>query len=312
MVVTTQVAGMSLTRRSLTVLMLAITLSSCAASVDFPETPVSNMPPAELPTYLPGDHFYFEGGPDYIAHSVENDEITWKLGKKFEFVTNRDFLLPWISWESEKSVSVSETSSDSGALWPLKVGNSERIHREMTFFKDKKNIDRSHKGMTYREERDCEVLGAFSIEVKAGTFDTFKVRCEKYLNRRLYAGTVTYYHSPLVGHFVKKIDTRSGSGMKVMELVSHGISLDGMDDVDQSGLRQHFQQALSTAPTNLVTEWASSDGQQRSSITLTKTFLSEQGEYCRKYAQELAVNGRQRTVHGLACRNRNGTWIRRF
>ncbi|MEQ8665624.1 MAG: hypothetical protein RIC16_07845 [Rhodospirillales bacterium] len=270
------------------------------------------MPPAELPAYEPGDAFYFQGGADYIASHVAGDEIVWRLGNRFEFVTNRNFVFPWISWESEDATSVSRTSSDSNAMWPLEVGNQARIHRELSFFKDKNDIDRPHKALTYLEERDCEVLDTVSISVKAGRFDTFKIRCERYLNRRSYAGAIIFYYSPLVGHFVKKVSTRSASGAGIMELVSHSIALHGVDDAVRSALARHFQQTLETSPTDRTAEWESNDGHVRSETTITKTFISENGGYCRNYAQRLTVKDRQRTVHGLACRRDNGTWAQSF
>src|SRR3546814_8795207 len=47
-------------------------------------------------------------------------------------------------------------------------------------------------------------------------------------------------------------------------------------------------------------------------ITPLMTFVNEEGSFCREVEQEFTVDGRDRTIYGLACRVGEGEWQVRY
>ena len=291
------------------VLSSIILLSSCADFIDDSESPISDIPSSKLPNYRVGDFFLFDNGPDYRVSEITGNEITWKLGKTFTFKTSPNFIFPWTSWESKESSSESESDSDPNSLWPLKLGNKARIKRDISYIKNNSLKEKGGPRAEYSEDRDCSVVATVNVEVPAGTFETYKIKCNRYINSSSYVGTRYYYYSPVVGHFVKQVDVTGLNVTSNIQLVSYGISLEVLEDQSLQGLNQHFQYSLDTVPTGRVSEWTSRDDRQKSSITPTRTYVVEGKTFCRDYIQKININGRERSITGRACRDKIGVWV---
>ena len=268
------------------------------------ETPGPEMPPAPLPEFRAGDFYEFDNGVTYKVVATDAENVSWMIGDSFRFSTLRNILYPWMAWESKSSAAHAETD-DPTRLWPLKVGNSGRLHVKNYFYKYK---DGSH--IEYFEERDCQILSTAKLRVPAGTFDTFKIRCNQYINNTVYMGTTFYYYAHRVGYFVKEINFKGHYGKgSVRQLTSFGVSLDSLPKEDRANLYYNFQLAMNTRRSGERVSWSSADGRQRSTIIPTTTFILDSGQVCRNYSQYLHLDGRQREFVGRACRDDRGVWV---
>ena len=84
-----------------------------------------------------------------------------------------------------------------------------------------------------------------------------------------------------------------------------GSSLDAQDRRIAS---QNSQSALETAPSGTTTTWRNPDSGNSGTVTPTRTYQNNSGQYCREYQQTITVGGQQEQSYGTACRQPDGTW----
>lgn len=77
-----------------------------------------------------------------------------------------------------------------------------------------------------------------------------------------------------------------------------------MDDVD----RANTASALETVRTGVSTRWRNPDSGNSYSVTPTRTYESSAGP-CREYTIDAVIAGREEKVVGIACRERDGSWV---
>jgi len=190
-----------------------LALTSCAsvsnmtanlmASMGSTEEVEVDIPPAAQPVYEEGDTFVFEVGGVQVVETVtevNKDVVHWGDDNGNTWATLHDPILQPIS-EIEISRRYSQAAL---SIFPLQKG------RTITFTV----FEMPRDGAERRRVETCVVEGAFRITVKAGEFDTHKVRCK----RRNYYETV--YYAPRVGHVVKFVREGNLTG-GVSELVTH-------------------------------------------------------------------------------------------
>lgn len=102
-----------------------------------------------------------------------------------------------------------------------------------------------------------------------------------------------------------------GSGKTAMTIVGAlaGAGLGGyignqMDEND----RLRANQSLETMPDNRATTWRNPNTGQGYTVTPTKTYQADSGQYCREYSTTAYIDGKEQTVYGRACRQPDGTW----
>ena len=83
---------------------------------------------------------------------------------------------------------------------------------------------------------------------------------------------------------------------------------DRMDAADRRESERAAQQAFETAPSGQATQWSNPDNGNHGTITPTRTFQADSGEYCREYQQTVVIGGEEQQAHGTACRQPNGSW----
>jgi len=81
-----------------------------------------------------------------------------------------------------------------------------------------------------------------------------------------------------------------------------------MDEYDRQMLERSSQQALEFSPAGSSVEWRNPDSGNHGSVTPTKTFRSNGGQYCREYTQEVVIGGQKQKAYGKACRQPDGNW----
>lgn len=99
----------------------------------------------------------------------------------------------------------------------------------------------------------------------------------------------------------------TGAGVLAGAFIGNQIGK-SMDDNDKRMLARSSQQALEDAPSGSSVEWRNPDSGNYGYVTPTKTFRSNQGQYCREYNQTVVIGGKQEKAYGRACRQPDGSW----
>ncbi len=81
-----------------------------------------------------------------------------------------------------------------------------------------------------------------------------------------------------------------------------------LDDRDKRMAAQAAQDAFENGRTGEARVWNNPDSGNSGSITPTKTYQIANGQYCRRYTQEITIGGEKHETHGTACRNADGVW----
>lgn len=81
-----------------------------------------------------------------------------------------------------------------------------------------------------------------------------------------------------------------------------------LDKADMTYHNQTAQKAFETARTGTAIDWQNPDTGASGSITPTRTFQQETGNYCREYQQTITVGGQSQEAYGTACRQPDGSW----
>ena len=70
--------------------------------------------------------------------------------------------------------------------------------------------------------------------------------------------------------------------------------------------------ALERQPSGATLDWTSPYDQRRSAITLVKTYHSPATGFCREYRRMRGEEENPIVVHGVACRQEDGTWLVKY
>jgi surface antigen len=81
-----------------------------------------------------------------------------------------------------------------------------------------------------------------------------------------------------------------------------------MDENDRALAEATSRRALETARTGQAVAWSNPDNGHRGSVTPTRTFQDNSGQYCREYTQKVVVGGKSQDAYGRACRKPDGSW----
>jgi surface antigen len=81
-----------------------------------------------------------------------------------------------------------------------------------------------------------------------------------------------------------------------------------LDAQDRRIAAQNSQNALETVPAGTTTTWRNPDSGNSGTLTPTRTFQNNSGQYCREYQQTITIGGKQEQSYGTACRQPDGTW----
>lgn len=81
-----------------------------------------------------------------------------------------------------------------------------------------------------------------------------------------------------------------------------------LDDRDKRMAAQAAQAAFENGRTGEAQVWNNPDSGNSGSVTPTQTYQIANGQYCRRYTQEMMIGGEKHEDHGTACRNADGVW----
>lgn len=81
-----------------------------------------------------------------------------------------------------------------------------------------------------------------------------------------------------------------------------------LDKADRAAMAQTTQTTLESQPTGTTSTWRNPDSGHHGSVTPTKTYQADSGQFCREYQQTVTVGGRTEDAYGTACRQPDGSW----
>lgn len=285
---------------------MALALSGCVTGPEFNPGTGPVMAPAPLPRYTVGESFTYNDNRTDTVISVKDDLVTWRTERGDIINQFNNFLVPSISWRTRTRRSVATITGTPEKLWPLKVGNNQRFNIVQT-------ITRTNAPSIQELSRTwhCAVEGTKTITVPAGTFNTFRIACYRYLlDSRSWRQTRTYYFAPVIGHYVARDDIYASGPSKRRALVSAGFDSRALSNPDQASLGQALQDTLSRNRDGAALNWKSADGNVTATLTPTRTFKGLNAITCRDYLSMYQYGGHKRTNTKRACRQPNGQWQR--
>ena len=103
----------------------------------------------------------------------------------------------------------------------------------------------------------------------------------------------------------KTVATIGGALLGSMVGSSIGQSL---DRADMQYLNSSTQSALEGTSTGTTSRWLNPDSGNNGTVTPTKTFQNDTGQYCREFSQTIIVSGQKQNAFGTACRQQDGSW----
>jgi len=81
-----------------------------------------------------------------------------------------------------------------------------------------------------------------------------------------------------------------------------------LDRADMMYLNNSTQGALEGTSTGTVSRWINPDSGNSGTVTPTRTFQNNTGQYCREFSQAIVVAGQTQNAFGTACRQPDGSW----
>jgi surface antigen len=81
-----------------------------------------------------------------------------------------------------------------------------------------------------------------------------------------------------------------------------------LDARDRQISAQNSQNALETVPAGTTTTWKNPDSGNSGTLTPTRTYQNNSGQYCREFQQTITIGGQQEQSFGTACRQPDGSW----
>lgn len=83
---------------------------------------------------------------------------------------------------------------------------------------------------------------------------------------------------------------------------------ESLDRADMQYLNSSTQGALEGTTTGTTSKWINPDSGNSGTVTPTKTFQNNSGQYCREFSQTIVVGGNKQNAFGTACRQPDGSW----
>lgn len=302
-------------------LLSSIFISGCAdylyQSKLTPEANTLGLKPAPLPKYQAGTKYVYSNGTWERVVETGKGYVKWRNHKGNISIGSADFTYKRHTWQTEKRKGTRSfrhtpdlLAGPTSSLWPLKVGNVTKFEEFGKWYEGKKQPK------IYDSFWRCRVMGTEKIEVAAGTFDTWKIACERYPDDASYPGPKikevrTRYYAPMAGHWV--LETREYNRLKPSKRKELVAILPNLKKVTRtsSNLRQvkkQFQETLEDQNRNVASIWSGSKADLVVSITPRKSFRHDSGAVCRQYSKKISMKGNDKEYFGIACRNSKGLW----
>lgn len=289
-------------------LFILFTVSGCVTNSKVVSKDNVYLPPASLPQWEVGDRITYNNGRSDKVTKVGINKVYWKKTKTTKFETSNNFVEPELHYESKTKIRDKKVISFGGSkhpntLWPLKIDNSVNFHYNQNFTNLKVGRNFSENRM---KQMKCHVDDTVTVQVLAGKFDTYVVKCHKVTSKQNKGTEYTYYYAPSLGHWVLRL-TRTTKGKRYeKELMRLDRGLRWLSKDQRRSLKKVLQDTMESNLTNQKSIWKSKDKKTIVEIYPTRTTRLETGVFCRNYVQVVSSN-EARSV-GLLCRNNDKQW----
>jgi surface antigen len=283
-----------------------ISLQGCSFTTYDHGEKISTNIRAELPNYSVNDVFIFNNGYIERVSAIDGDIIDWEAaGGAFNYKAYRNFALPRISWKTKKKKSrIEMVVLDKNVMWPLTTDEDYK----MSFKKHISKNDIAFSNRFFFQDWSCETNDARRITVPAGAFNTIPVTCQLISFSGNVIKTRTWYYSPAVGHYVKRVDKSASSvrrigKTKVFELTSYIPAFSGLSSKESKAAEMHLQLSLEKLPSGSKAVWVSNDGKISRTISLLETFQTQGDNFCRNVAFKIKSPSRPKSYTTVFCRD---------
>jgi hypothetical protein len=295
-------------RLALVALATAALIGGCSG-LDTRTTAGPALERASLPTYVRSERYYYSNGRKERVRRVDGERIEWKDDRDIRLTRSRGLIYPDLERKAKSSHTERRIDDiELAAIWPL-AGS-----RSTDFVSDKTRTDkRTGRVKTKRRYWICRVDGTERVEVRMGTFDTWRVTCERIHRKKAQKNRLrTWYYAPEVGHFVLKSYSRKYDPKPYRRIELTGIRPPtkelGVDSKARKREYASFQKALEKTATGETVTWKDRKSGVVVRTTPTATLQTGDGHYCRTYRQEVSPNPGNRVYPGIACRSDDGRW----
>ncbi|MBK1663538.1 SPOR domain-containing protein [Rhodospirillum rubrum] len=170
------------------------------------------LPPAPLPHHGVGDSFTFDNPEESWTVSAidEKGRLKWQSSQGAERLSSANPLLPSLFHRSADGRSITRVIDNGDGLFPLKRGVSSG-------FTEAAGLDEPPYSRSFMWS--CTVPAEERITVPAGTFDTFRVVCDRDDRLRVVSS-----YAPTVGYVVRRDLRLEGQPTETRSLVAYVAS----------------------------------------------------------------------------------------
>lgn len=281
-------------RRACRLLPMLALLPACAQQPPLVAGPA--LPPAPLPTPHVGDSISWSNGRTETVVAVDGEVVRWRDQDGNTYSGYRNFMLPSLAWDYPETRAVTRMDLVPGTLWPLKAGNNVHFTVEQRLTLKIHDSD-----VAYTDEWMCGVLGTERVTVRLGSFDTWKLRCQRYW-RGSNIGEIEWNYAPALGHVVRRTWTGAKEAEELVA-IGHGP----LDAKAQQVAAKVRQQGLERLPTGRKA--VGKAGLVEVSVQPQATYRVAGGAWCRDFRQVVGTATAQATSVGSACREKDGKWL---
>ena len=81
-----------------------------------------------------------------------------------------------------------------------------------------------------------------------------------------------------------------------------------LDRADQLYMARTSETAFEQVSTGQTSTWVNPDSGHSGTVTPTRTYQAQGGQYCREFQQTVTVGGDTQEAYGTACRQEDGSW----
>ncbi|MCR6631090.1 MAG: hypothetical protein NVV74_14155 [Magnetospirillum sp.] len=277
---------------------LLLALSALAACAEAPSRLAAGpaLPPAPLPQWRVGDSVSWSNGQTETVVAVDGEVVRWRDQDGNTYSGYRNFALPSLAWDYPTTRAVTEMDVPPGALWPLKPGNAVHfvVNQRLTL----KVHNSEH---AYHDEWQCMVDGTERVAIRLGSFDTYRLRCQRYW-RGSNIGEIVWNYAPELGQVVRRNWTEA---KEPEELVAIGSgTLGAKAEKVAAKVRQRGLEVLPAGG-----KAVGRAGTVETLVQPKATFRTEKGVFCRDFLQTVSTNSARTTTAGSACRGSDGKWV---
>lgn len=259
-----------------------------------------------MPNYSVNDIFVFTNKYIERVSAISGDIIEWEVaGGTYSYKAHKNFTLPKISWETMTKIGDNDfQATNKNILWPLTPGDDYITNIKKSI--SKKKVRWSNR--FWFQSWQCETNDPRRIVVPSGSYNTIPITCILKSSQGNTIRTNTWYYSPAVGHYVKKVVKTPASGYrpsrtKEYELTGYILAFSGLSKEETTSSEDHLQASLEKLPSGSESTWESEDMRTTRTISIMGTFSTKGGNFCRNVAFKVASPKQTKSYTAIFCRD---------